>query len=362
MKDKNLENLSNYLLANKINILFGAGAPKCNLKNKSEEFPLMVDLVKEVDNDEEIKKIIENINNSKSEQKYIITNQLETHKDNVEGLLSALEEIRNFITNEEILKNLEKLVCKIKSKIINRIDSSNKQEPLENYKKFLSSIRALNEIKNFDNVVNIFTTNYDMLCEECMDELNIHYYNGFVGNYKKTFNANYYKYKYVENIDLNKSKYYQKKDHFNLYKIHGSFSWRKSETGDLYELQDYKSGIENCEIIQPSSNKFINVALLPYYSTLLREFSNNIKQEKSVLLTIGYGYGDLHINSLIREALMLDQFTLIVGIYDEQNRDYVLEQLGGIRSNIQFIFGNQSTLVGVANIINSKIAGDLDEE
>lgn len=357
VEDIKLE-ITNYLLANKVNILFGAGAPKCNLKNKNEEFPLMTDLVKAVKEDFDIQTCISEIESMETDQKDIVINQLKFHENDVEGLLSSLEGVSQFITNCDLISILEKLLMLIKYKIINRIHSSNKQIPLKNYEEFFNSLRDINQVKNFNNVVNVFTTNYDMLCEESMDNLGIHYYNGFVGNYKRTFNANYYKYKYVENMELNKSKYYQKKDHFNLFKIHGSFSWRNNADGELYEVQDYENNIEKCELIQPSSNKFIRVALLPYYSTLLREFSNNIKQEKSILLTIGYGYGDLHINSLIKEALMLDQFTLIAGVYSEENKEYVLKQLGGKRNNIIFIFGKDSTLQGITQNIKNKIDGD----
>ena len=355
-------NIANYLLANKVNILFGAGAPKCKLENKGNEFPLMTDLVTAVKSDNTIQKCISDIKSCETDQKDIIIQQLSIHKNNVEGLLSSLEGINYFITDEYLKNKLEQLLSLIKFKIINRIDSSSKEEPLNNYKMFFSSLRDLNQIKNFNNVVNIFTTNYDMLCEESMDILGIHYYNGFVGNYRRSFNTNYYKYKYVENVDLNKSKYYQKKDHFNLFKLHGSFSWRNDKNGELYEVQDYKNSIVDCQLIQPSSNKFISVALLPYYSTLLREFSNNIKQEKSVLLTIGYGYGDLHINSLIKEALMLDQFTLIAGVYSEENKDYIISQLGGMKGNIQFVFKNDSTLLGIAQSINQRTDGDIHEK
>lgn len=360
-KEEQVE-IASYLLANKINILFGAGAPKCSLENKDDEFPLMSDLVSAVKNDDNIQNCINDIKNIETDQKNIILEQLKIHEDNVEGLLSSLESLKLFIVDNDLKCKLNDLLKLIKNKIINRIDSSKKESPLKNYEEFFRNLRDLNQIKNFNNIVNVFTTNYDMLCEESMDNLGIHYYNGFVGNYKRTFNANYYKYKYVENMDLNKSKYYQKKDHFNLFKIHGSFSWRNDEFGELYEVQDYKNNIIDCELIQPSCNKFISVALLPYYSTLLREFSNNIKQEKSILLTIGYGYNDLHINSLIKEALMLDQFTLIAGVYSKESKEYVLKQLGGMKGNIQFIFDKDSTLQGVAKSINQKIGDDNYEK
>lgn len=59
---------------------------------------------------------------------------------------------------------------------------------------------------------------------------------------------------------------------------------------------------------------------------------------------------------------MLDQFTLIAGVYSEESKEYILKQLGGMRNNILFIFGNDSTLQGVSQNIKQKIDGDANEK
>lgn len=346
------EKFVKYLIANKINVLFGAGAPKVKLEEPKKEFPLMCDLLRLVFEDTDVIGLIEMINKHSNSQKDILLSLIEKTKDNVEELLSALETADSFITDDDLKEILNNLVAKIKSLIVNRILDSDDTESINNYCNFFSAIRNLNEIKSSNNIVNIFSTNYDMVCEKSFERLNIHYYNGFIGNMNKKFNPSFYKYKYVENVDLNRIRYYQNKDHFNLYKIHGSFSWR-NDKDDLIEIQDYKTNIEKCTLIYPSSNKFISVALLPYYSTLLREFSNSINQERSILLTIGYSYGDLHINSLIKEALMLDQFTLIACIFNEEMVSYTYECLGGKRNNIIIISGREkATLSAITKIID----------
>lgn len=361
MKEK--DTIVKYLLANKVNVLLGAGAPKIKLQDSSSEFPLMKDLISTVFNNSEVLELIGKIKDANNNQKDIILDLIEKAKYNVEELLSVLENAEAFITDEEIKLCLQCLVKKIKSLIVERILSSSDSESVNSYYNFFSVLRNLNEIKNFNNIINIFSTNYDMVCEKSFEKLNIHYYNGFIGNMNKTFNPTFYKYKYVESIDLNRTKYYQKKDHFNLYKLHGSFSWRLDSIGNLIEIQDYKNDINECKLIYPSSNKYISVALLPYYSTLLREFSNNINQEKSVLITVGYSYGDLHINSLIKEALMLDQFTLIACIFDDSKVDYTFDCLGGIRNNIIIISGVQNaTLSAITKLINSSFEVEEKEE
>ena len=71
--------IANYLLANKVNILFGAGAPKCILENKNDEFPLMIDLVNAVKSDKDIQDCINDIKNTETDQKDIIVEQLKIY-------------------------------------------------------------------------------------------------------------------------------------------------------------------------------------------------------------------------------------------------------------------------------------------
>ncbi len=73
-------------------------------------------------------------------------------------------------------------------------------------------------------------------------------------------------------------------------------------------------------VIYPSPLKYGQALALPY-SELFRRFGNAIVQPQSVLFTIGYGFGDEHVNAIIRQALAVPSFTLVV--IDPYPNDFV---------------------------------------
>ncbi|EDO0214679.1 hypothetical protein GL344_15405, partial [Listeria monocytogenes] len=102
-------------------------------------------------------------------------------------------------------------------------------------------------------------------------------------------------------------------DHFyNLYKIHGSISWKKSED-KIYEIsmkEIDKSSLENV-MIYPTPLKDRSTLMVPY-TDLMRSFQDNLTQKNSVLITLGYSFGDDHINRIILNNLSIPSFRLII--------------------------------------------------
>ena len=50
------------------------------------------------------------------------------------------------------------------------------------------------------------------------------------------------------------------------------------------------------------------------YADLFREFQSRIVREQSVLFTMGYAFGDEHINNIIYQALTIPTFRLVIFI------------------------------------------------
>jgi hypothetical protein len=48
------------------------------------------------------------------------------------------------------------------------------------------------------------------------------------------------------------------------------------------------------------------------YTDLFREFQSRIVREQTVLVTIGYSFGDTHIDNIIHQALTVPTFRLVV--------------------------------------------------
>ncbi len=48
------------------------------------------------------------------------------------------------------------------------------------------------------------------------------------------------------------------------------------------------------------------------YAELFRRFAASVVRPQSTLFVIGYGFGDEHVNAIIREALAVPSFTLVI--------------------------------------------------
>lgn len=94
------------------------------------------------------------------------------------------------------------------------------------------------------------------------------------------------------------------------------------------------------------------------YSELFRRFGSAVVQPQSALFVIGYGFGDDHVTSLIRQALAIPSFTLVVVDPDPQSTFVSeLEKLGDER--VWIIKGKG---LGTFENFVTKLLPDLKEE
>ena len=169
---------------------------------------------------------------------------------------------------------------------------------------------------------NLFTTNYDMAFDYALDNLGIHYINGFMGVHNRCFRPEVYDYDLYYPGQSVTGKVHRAEKVLKYYKIHGSLSWlaTKPTVSNTYgikeiPLNDEFKPDENKEImIYPCVSKKSFTLDLPY-SELFRQFSQSINQPQSVLFCIGYSFYDEHINDIIKQALSIPSFTLIIANY-----------------------------------------------
>jgi hypothetical protein len=158
----------------------------------------------------------------------------------------------------------------------------------------------------------VFTTNYDLFNEQAMDRLGVPYCNGFSGVVERHFNPAVFRYTLAEQIDVASRKWTAVDNFVYLCKLHGSVSWIEDGKGlfPFCELQQAVKGNIGKVMIYPTPAKQ-NASLGSPYSDLFREFHSRVVKEQSVLISVGYSYGDEHINNLIFQALTIPTFRLI---------------------------------------------------
>jgi hypothetical protein len=159
----------------------------------------------------------------------------------------------------------------------------------------------------------IFTTNYDLFNETAMDRLGLPYANGFSGVVERRFNPATFRYALAEQLDVTNRKWSAVDGFVYLCKIHGSISWTEDDHGlfPIRETAVSKGQGPGKVMIYPTPAKQ-NSSLGSPYADLFREFQSRIVREQSVLFTMGYAFGDEHINNIIYQALTIPTFRLVI--------------------------------------------------
>lgn len=157
----------------------------------------------------------------------------------------------------------------------------------------------------------VFTTNYDLFNETAMDRIGLPYANGFSGVVERRFNPATFRYALAEQLDVTNRKWSAVDSFVYLCKMHGSISWTEDDHG-LFPIRETTVTTEPGKVmIYPTPGKQ-NSSLGSPYADLFREFQSRIVREQSVLFTMGYAFGDEHINNIIYQALTIPTFRLVI--------------------------------------------------
>lgn len=278
---------------------------------------------------------------------------------NLEALLNHLISLKNIVA-ESKSKTLNGKIRTINEFIFNNVCNAPEcRELLQLYKEFyLKIVKKTRQVP-----VNVFTTNYDLYNENALDELGFMYNNGFLGSAQRIFNPNSYNYVVVENLGLSRDVWKSVSNFINLYKIHGSINWIKEEKVGTDTPHILEKDIELIKtrkkfdslMIYPTPQKDRTTLMVPY-SDLFRMMQNNLLKKNSVLISLGYSFGDEHINRIILNALSVYDFRLI--IFGDSPMIKRLQEIGDSRI---WIINSEDRIHYFNNFVN-KVLPVQDEE
>lgn len=191
----------------------------------------------------------------------------------------------------------------------------------------------------------IFTTNYDLFNETAMDRLGLPYANGFSGVVERRFNPATFRYALAEQLDLTNRKWSAVDGFVYLCKIHGSISWTEDDHGlfPIRETPVVKEQELGKVMIYPTPAKQ-NSSLGSPYADLFREFQSRVVREQSVLFTMGYAFGDEHINNIVYQALTIPTFRLV--IFADPKLDGEVAKLRALNDPRIWIIGGNGPEIG----------------
>jgi hypothetical protein len=139
-----------------------------------------------------------------------------------------------------------------------------------------------------EHAVEIFTTNYDELMEQALENRGVPYFDGFVGAASAFLDLD-------SMVDDDLPARWAR-----LWKMHGSINWWLTKKEQVRRSRDKIEGEQL--LIYPSHLKYDQSRQMPYLAMLdrLRVF---LRSHQSVVVTCGYSFVDEHINAYLAQGL-----------------------------------------------------------
>ena len=205
---------------------------------------------------------------------------------------------------------------------------------------FLNKITAR---KNNDSRVQIFTTNYDTLFEQAANEAGFVIIDGFSFTQPREFSGRWFD---LDIVNREKTRLKQEESFiskvFHLYKLHGSLTWKRENNGKIIQEKEP----DNPLMIYPSSEKYESSYEQPYFEMMSR-FQQALRKEETLLIVIGFGFGDKHIRNVVLEAVNQNpSFQLLILNYgnvtpNENIKDFFINKENFVvKRNINIVSGS----------------------
>lgn len=257
--------------------------------------------------------------------------------------------------------SIDRLILEIKRSLTSLADlpTNGKEGALKDHRRLIK--KTLTRPLNLRRA-NLFTLNYDTLIEKAADAEGAVLVDGFVGTLRRIFRPESYDLDFYFPAQTTEGRVHRFDRALHLYKLHGSITWHSCVADwenpyGLFATFYNQETPEDDVLIFPSPLKYGQALGLPY-SELFRRFSSAIAQPQSVLFAIGYGFGDEHVNALIRQALAIPSFTLVV-IDPAPTSDFVNKLLHLGDERVWLVSGSQ---LGTFEHFVEKLLPDLREE
>lgn len=283
-----------------IGFFISAGCP-LSVQMPKGQWPLIPD----------VKNLTIHINDQfKTDDKYLlllkVLKEASKNTENIEDILSFLRSLLLVSKGgsvrgltEQNLIDLERKICSV---IVSKLNVylPNKDTPYHRLCKWMGSIdRKI--------PVELFTTNYDLLMEQALEDTELPYFDGFVGSRRSFFDL-----RAVEDSLI--------PTHWSrLWKIHGSINWYQEAEKDK-EGKEVKKVYRSSEIkkdashlIYPSHLKYEESRKMPYLA-LIDQLNRFIRKKSSLLILSGYSFNDGHLNDAIVNALKANPTAMVLGL------------------------------------------------
>lgn len=206
----------------------------------------------------------------------------------IEDMLSRVRLLARVVGNGSVrglthaaLVDVEKALCAEISQVV-RAELPTDNSP---YHYLVDWVGAISRAKP----LQLFTTNYDLLMEQALEDRQIPFFDGFIGA-----RAPFFDLRAIEDEQA-PSRWVR------LWKLHGSINWKYSENGSVTRCFPVPPGSDGV-LIHPSELKYDESRRMPYLAMMDR-LRNFLKQPSAFLVTVGYSFADDHLNEVIMQGV-----------------------------------------------------------
>lgn len=194
--------------------------------------------------------------------------------------------VRGF--SEKELADLEENICNTIARVVNK-DLPVGDNSYRRLAKWVSSIDR-------EVPIEIFTTNYDLLMEQALEEQFVPFFDGFSGSRYPFFD--------IHSAQGNDMPPYWAR----LWKLHGSVNWKEEGNG-VFRVS--KGVVGSPQLIYPSKLKYDQSRKMPFLAMSDR-LTDYLLKPHAVLIMCGYSFNDEHINDTIINALKVNQSANVI--------------------------------------------------
>tara|TARA_R110001583_G_scaffold103172_1_gene250325 strand:+ start:1242 stop:2429 length:1188 start_codon:yes stop_codon:yes gene_type:complete len=250
-------------------------------------------------------------------------NNIELVLSRIRSLAEVIGEAEVHSLNAEGYKTLSENICK---KIKEVVDKS-LPEGENPYSHLISWINGINR----DYAVEIFTTNYDLLLEEAMEQARTPYFDGFSGSKVAFFDPSS-----ISSNDMPPR-------WIRLWKLHGSINWSRNDKGEVVRNNAGDDGT----MVYPSHIKYDQTQSAPF-SSLFERLKNFLLEPDSLLLTTGFSFADAHITSKLDECLNENKSSAIFAFqYKSLEEEFFAVDAAKRRPNLSVYCKNGAVINGI---------------
>jgi len=272
----------------------------------------------------EIDKASEQTANAAGRQQSNLEDQLHVANELLRGLeiLNKDGEAKNL--RKELLSGMQEFAKSIlaSEEAIARAKEEKREKAFNALVAFLMSFASRTGTRDR---LNIFTTNYDRLIEAGAELAGLHLLDRFIGNLTPVFRASRLELDMHYNPPGIRGEPRYLEGVARYTKLHGSVDW--VQTGQDIRRIGLPFGADSVDphlkapglgradafhlMIYPNAAKDSETTEYPYVE-LFRDCAAAICRPNSTLVTYGYGFGDEHINRIIRDMLTIPSTHLVI--------------------------------------------------